>query len=75
MLLRECAQGGVTRWQPCAVHEVRHGGHSGFELTTDRGAVQTARLVIATGGLSIPKIGASDLGCQRRPVYRLYRRT
>jgi len=66
MLLRECDQGGVTRWQPCAVHEVRH-GTAGFELETGRGAVQAARLVVATGGLSIPKIGATDFG------YRLAR--
>jgi predicted Rossmann fold flavoprotein len=66
MLLRECDQGGVTRWQPCAVHEVRHGA-GGFELDTERGRVQAARLVVATGGLSIPKIGATDFG------YRLAR--
>ena len=67
MLLRECGQGGVLHWQPCAVHEVRHHGADGFELATDRGTVRTARLVVATGGLSIPKIGASDFG------YRLAR--
>jgi predicted Rossmann fold flavoprotein len=61
MLLRECDQGGVTRWQPCAVQAVRHDS-LGFELDTDRGAVRAAQLVIATGGLSIPKIGASDFG-------------
>ena len=65
MLLEECGQGGVTRWQPCAVREVRVA--SGFELDTDRGVVRTHSLVIATGGLSIPKIGASDFG------YRLAR--
>ena len=66
MLLRECDQGGVIRWQPCAVHEVRHGA-AGFELDTARGVVRAARLVVACGGLSIPKIGASDFG------YRLAR--
>jgi predicted Rossmann fold flavoprotein len=66
MLLRECETGGVVRWQPCAVHGVRH-GHAGFELDTDRGAVSAKQLVIATGGLSIPKIGATDFG------YRLAR--
>lgn len=66
MLLRECDQGGVTRWQPCGVHEVRHGA-GGFELDTDRGTVRAGRLVAATGGLSIPKIGATDFG------YRLAR--
>jgi predicted Rossmann fold flavoprotein len=61
MLLRECDAGAVTRWQPCAVGGVTHGS-LGFELGTDRGPVRAARLVIATGGLSIPKIGATDFG-------------
>jgi predicted Rossmann fold flavoprotein len=51
----------VQRWQPCAVQHVRH-SLAGFELDTARGAVRTPQLVIATGGLSIPKIGASDFG-------------
>ena len=61
MLLRECDAGAVTRWQPCAVHQISHCA-AGFELSTDRGTVRSARLVVATGGLSIPKIGASDFG-------------
>ena len=61
MLLRECEAGGVTRWQPCAVGEVTHGA-SGFEVGTDQGPVRAAQLVIATGGLSIPQIGATDFG-------------
>ena len=66
MLVRECEQGHVVRWQPCAVLGV-HRGASGFEVDTDQGAVQAAQLVVATGGLSIPKLGATDLG------YRLAR--
>ena len=66
MLLRECETGGVTRWQGCAVNAVRS-TEPGFELDTDRGVVRASRLVVATGGLSIPKIGASDFG------YRLAR--
>jgi len=61
MLLRECAAGSVAHWQPCAVHEVRR-TEPGFALDTDRGTVHAPQLVIATGGLSIPKIGASDFG-------------
>jgi len=61
MLLRECDAGHVTRWQPCSVHAVRRDG-TGFELDTDRGSVRGTQLVIATGGLSIPKIGATDFG-------------
>ncbi len=65
LLLRECAQGGVTRWQPCAVQAVRPcalGHGQGFELDTARGSVAAGQLVVASGGLSIPKIGASDWG-------------
>jgi len=61
LLLAECALGGVTHWQPCAVAGVRQRA-SGFELDTARGPVSATRLVVATGGLSIPKIGASDWG-------------
>jgi predicted Rossmann fold flavoprotein len=66
MLLAECALGHVQRWQPCTVAAVRH-GEKGFELDTDRGTVAAPQVVVATGGLSIPKIGASDFG------YRLAR--
>jgi len=61
MLLRECDAGSVTRRQPCAVRAVRR-GDAGFELDTDAGPVRCPRLVVASGGLSIPKIGASDFG-------------
>ena len=61
MLLAECAQGGVAHWQPCAVAGVRQTA-GGFELDTARGTVSTSRLVVATGGLPVPKIGASDWG-------------
>ena len=64
MLLRECEAGGVTRRQPCAVRAIRRteGEAPGFEVDTDAGPVAAPRLVIATGGLPVPKIGASDFG-------------
>ncbi|MFO1225150.1 MAG: aminoacetone oxidase family FAD-binding enzyme, partial [Burkholderiaceae bacterium] len=61
MLLAECAHGAVERWQPCTVAGVRR-CEAGFELDTPRGTVAAAQLVVACGGLSIPKIGASDFG-------------
>jgi len=67
MLLRECEAGGVQRWQPCAVKAVRVNGESAYEIDTDRGTVTSRTVVVATGGLSIPKIGATDFG------YRLAR--
>ena len=66
MLLAECDSGAVQRWQPCAVAALR-ASDAGFEIDTDRGTVQASQLVVATGGLSIPKIGATDFG------YRLAR--
>jgi predicted flavoprotein YhiN len=35
---------------------------SSYEINSDRGMIQTSNIVIATGGLSIPKIGATDFG-------------
>jgi predicted Rossmann fold flavoprotein len=61
MLLAECAAGGVTHWQPCSVTSVEP-GDGGYSLETSRGPVRAKSVVIATGGLSIPKIGASDFG-------------
>lgn len=62
MLLAECAAGGVQRWQPCGVKAVRAAADGGYEVDTERGMVHCARVVVATGGLSIPKIGATDFG-------------
>ena len=62
MLLAECAAGGVTRWQPCGVKALRTTDAGDYQLDTDRGGVQARRVVIATGGLSIPAIGATDFG-------------
>ena len=66
LLLDECAAGQVQRWQPCSVAAVR-ALDNGFELDTSHGSVRSAQLVVATGGLAIPKIGATDFG------YRLAR--
>ncbi|MDQ7743099.1 NAD(P)/FAD-dependent oxidoreductase [Hydrogenophaga pseudoflava] len=62
MLLAECTAGGVARWQPCGVKALRATDGGGYELDTDRGSVQARKVVIATGGLSIPAIGATDFG-------------
>ena len=61
MLLAECAAGGVTHWQPCSVDAVEASG-DGYLLQTRRGSVRARSVVVATGGLSIPKIGATDFG-------------
>ena len=61
LLVAECGAGGVQRWQPCSVVAVRAGA-GGFEVDTTQGTVRGTQLVVATGGLSIPKIGATDFG-------------
>ena len=63
MLLAECADGKVTHWQPCSVQQIEASpDDGGYAIATSREGVTAQRLVVATGGLSIPKIGASDLG-------------
>jgi len=67
LLLRECEDGNVERWQPCAVRAVRARQSAGeraprYELDTDRGPVEARNVVVATGGLPVPKIGATDFG-------------
>ena len=61
MLLAECQAGAVQRWQPCAVNGVQAVA-DGFEVDSGRGPVRARQLVVATGGLAIPKIGATDFG-------------
>ena len=58
MLEAECADGGVEWWQPCGVTSVRR-NDAGFEVDTSRGTISARALVIATGGLTVPKIGAT----------------
>ncbi|RPH43269.1 MAG: NAD(P)/FAD-dependent oxidoreductase [Burkholderiales bacterium] len=67
MLRAECDRGGVTWLRPCAVHEVLRpdvpaDADERFVLHTDAGELGCRALVVATGGLSIPKIGATDWG-------------
>ncbi len=65
MLLAECDAGNVTRWQSCAVKSITgpNAGDSGsYRLESERGLIEAPQVVIATGGLSIPKIGATDFG-------------
>jgi len=69
MLLAECDAGHVTRWQPCSLKNILFSASSphassigSYEIESDRGTIRCAAVVIATGGLSIPKIGATDLG-------------
>lgn len=61
MLKAECANAGVQWRMPCAVAGVTREG-DGFVLATESGSVRCASLVIASGGLTVPKIGATPFG-------------
>ena len=59
MLKTECADGDVTWRMPTSVVSIEK-MDDGFLLATDTGDILADSVVIATGGLSIPKIGATD---------------
>jgi len=61
MLRTECESAGVEWRIPCSIETVRHDGDA-FVVATSGGAVRAASLVVATGGLTVPKIGATPLG-------------
>ena len=68
MLLADCARDGVQIRHPVTVQEIARldGGDSGprFRVSTSDGVFLARHLVVATGGLSIPAIGASDRAWQ-----------
>ncbi|HEY8683254.1 MAG TPA: NAD(P)/FAD-dependent oxidoreductase [Rhodanobacter sp.] len=61
MLLDECVAAGVTVEANCGVQRVRK-APEGFSVLTARGDVHAESLVVASGGLSIPSMGASGFG-------------
>jgi predicted Rossmann fold flavoprotein len=60
MLLNECAKGHVDTKTNCSVQKISKTEH--FNIDTNLGSFTSHALIIATGGLSIPQIGASDFG-------------
>ena len=68
MLEAECAAAGVRIETACRVTRV--GG--AFEVETSCGLFQCAALVIATGGLSIPKMGATPFGYELARQFGLH---
>ncbi|MBR7746422.1 NAD(P)/FAD-dependent oxidoreductase [Undibacterium baiyunense] len=59
MLKAECDLGRIQWRMSCGVDEIQK-SEQGFIVQTAQGRFLTANVVIATGGLSIPKIGATD---------------
>ena len=71
MLREECDAAGVKCFMTCEIGEIKHtpyppdvGGDkkAKFYVSTSRGEFEAVLLVIATGGLSIPKTGATPFG-------------
>ncbi|MDP2693294.1 MAG: NAD(P)/FAD-dependent oxidoreductase [Gallionella sp.] len=71
MLRDECDAAGVKRFMSCEIGEIKHtpyapevggGKKAKFYVSTSRGEFEAVSLVVATGGLSIPKTGATPFG-------------
>jgi len=60
MLLAECAAAGAEIVVNSKIHEIGHAGE--FSVRTNHAEYRAPALVVATGGLSIPKMGATAFG-------------
>jgi len=60
LLEMECRDAGVQIFLNCKIHKVQH--EEVFIAATDCGEFRAPALVVATGGLSIPKLGATSFG-------------
>lgn len=60
MLLNECEKANVKILKDCSAKKISKKDF--FEIETNKGMFKSKNLVIATGGLSFPKIGASGFG-------------
>ncbi|KAF1720856.1 NAD(P)/FAD-dependent oxidoreductase [Pseudoxanthomonas wuyuanensis] len=61
MLLDECAAAQVRIETGCSIGSVQH-GDGGFRVKTSGGSFAAPSLVVASGGLSIPSMGATGFG-------------
>ncbi len=61
MLLKSCEQAGARLFLSHKIASARKAG-AGYAVETDHGTFSASSLVVATGGLSIPKIGATGFG-------------
>lgn len=62
MLLTECAEADVTVQLNTAIMQIEKSANQTFTLRTSQGRFSCESLVLATGGLSIPTMGASPFG-------------
>ena len=69
MLRRECSECGVQVTTDCGVVGVERDEH--YRVITNHGEFLSNTLVVATGGLSIPSLGATDFGYRIAEKFRL----
>ncbi|QDH70248.1 BaiN/RdsA family NAD(P)/FAD-dependent oxidoreductase [Marilutibacter alkalisoli] len=66
MLVDECTDADVHIETSCSIEQVHHdddgSSHGNFRLKTTRGTLRAPKLVVASGGLSIPSMGATGFG-------------
>ncbi|OOE38150.1 hypothetical protein BZG04_00235 [Salinivibrio kushneri] len=63
LLLAECDQATISQRYRCEVHDIEQ-EEAGFRLKLNGESVRCQSLVVATGGLSMPKLGATPFGYQ-----------
>lgn len=74
MLVKECEQVGVTIHTHCEVASItkpEHDSEKQFILNSNIGKFRSGSLVIASGGLSIPKMGATNFGYKIAMQFKL----
>lgn len=59
MLRQECEKGHVSWRMPCAVESIAKQGDD-FSIHSNQGTITARQVVIATGGMAIPQLGATD---------------
>ena len=60
LLCQECEKARVTWRMPCAVQSIQHTEANGYRIVTNSGVMYAAQLVVATGGMALPQVGATD---------------
>lgn len=64
MLLAECTSAGVDIRLQASINNIGALDNGGFRVDTSQGSWQCRSLVVATGGLSVPTLGATGFGYQ-----------
>ena len=62
MLQNECAQGQVSWHTGCQIEAVSRLANGGFEVRSSQGLFRCTNLIVASGGLAVPAIGATPFG-------------